>query len=135
MKPFRKAPAAVTSLPTAPRDEERSRVRTYTITMSIRMLCFLLTVIVTPYSWYTWVFAAGAIFLPYIAVVMANAVQARGARPIESPERMLETTRPPVDAEPEAPRVIRIDEKPGSAEAPASDREGPSAPDDKRESA
>ena len=110
-------------------------MRTYTITMSIRMLCFLLTVIVTPYSWYTWVFAAGAIFLPYIAVVMANAVQARGARPIESPERMLEATRPPAQTEPETPHVIRIDERSASDGAAASDPEAPPASDDKRESA
>lgn len=120
MKPFRKTPAAVTALPTAPRDEERSRVRTYTITMSVRMACFLLTVIVTPYGWYTWVFAVGAIALPYVAVVMANAVQARGSRPVESPERMLAASRTTDPDTPEPPRIIRLTETP-QADAPASD--------------
>jgi len=117
VKHFRSVPAAVTSLPHAPRDEERSRTRTYAITMSIRMACFLLTVIVTPYSWYTWVFAAGAIFLPYVAVVMANAAQARGARAVESPERVLEAPRPaPEQPAPAEPTVIRIRERPASDE-------------------
>ena len=41
--------------------------------MGIRIACFILMVVITPYGWYTWVFAAGAIVLPYIAVVLANA--------------------------------------------------------------
>ena len=56
--------------------------------MAIRLVCFALVLFVTPYSWYTWVFAAMAIFLPYLAVVIANAVKPRALN--------TSTTRPPV---------------------------------------
>ena len=39
--------------------------------MMVRTLCFILTVILpSPYRWFTLV---GAVFLPYVAVVIANA--------------------------------------------------------------
>jgi Flp pilus assembly protein TadB len=47
------------------------RRRRYLISMTIRTLCFLGAVI-TPWPW-RWVMVAGAVLLPYIAVVMANA--------------------------------------------------------------
>ena len=40
--------------------------------MGVRVVCFILMVVITPYGWYTWVLAAGAVFIPYIAVVLAN---------------------------------------------------------------
>jgi endonuclease/exonuclease/phosphatase (EEP) superfamily protein YafD len=40
--------------------------------MIIRVVCVVLAVIV-PLGWLTIVFAAGAVFLPYFAVVIANA--------------------------------------------------------------
>jgi len=77
--------APVTSLPQAPQDEVSGRVRRYWITMGIRMACFALTVLVTPYGWYTWVFAIAAAVLPYIAVVFANAVSPTSTTAPESP--------------------------------------------------
>lgn len=47
------------------------RQRRYLISMTVRAFCFLAAVVVAP-SWWTWVFAAGAVILPYVAVVMAN---------------------------------------------------------------
>jgi hypothetical protein len=45
--------------------------------MIIRTVCFLLTLVLPdPYRWFT---LAGAVFLPYIAVVIANAGRERGA--------------------------------------------------------
>jgi hypothetical protein len=44
----------------------------YTAAMSIRVICIILAVMVQ--GWLMWVFFAGAIFLPYFAVVIANAV-------------------------------------------------------------
>ena len=41
------------------------------ITMAIRTACFVLMVVVD--GWLRWVFLAGAAFLPYVAVVLANA--------------------------------------------------------------
>jgi len=80
--------------------------------MGIRIVCFILMVIITPYGWYTWVLGAAAIFLPYIAVVGANVSQNVRPTTAESPERALpfapapqaDTTRP------EPPRTVRIEE-------------------------
>ena len=44
--------------------------------MSLRTVCFIGAVLVGP-GWLRWVLIAGAVFLPYIAVVMANAVNAK----------------------------------------------------------
>jgi hypothetical protein len=43
----------------------------YTVAMSIRVLCLILAMVVQ--GWLMWVFFVGAIFLPYFAVVNANA--------------------------------------------------------------
>jgi predicted tellurium resistance membrane protein TerC len=61
---------SITSLPPSPDEERRSRMRKYTIAMSVRMVCILLIFVVQ--GWWVWVFAFGAIVLPYIAVVLAN---------------------------------------------------------------
>jgi hypothetical protein len=87
------------------------------ITMGVRIACFIAMALVTPYGWYTWVFAAGAVFLPYFAVVIANVGEDTRSAPID-PERMLDAppthTAPPAPADGAAadPRVIRISEAP-----------------------
>jgi Flp pilus assembly protein TadB len=48
-----------------------SRIVRYAWMMSIRIVCFILAVL-TPSPW-RWMFVVAAIFLPYFAVVMANA--------------------------------------------------------------
>ena len=50
----------------------RGRERRYLISMGIRTLCFV-AALFTLHHWYVWVFLAAAIFLPYFAVVIANA--------------------------------------------------------------
>lgn len=103
---------SATSLPRAPRDEESHRSTRYLITMGIRIACFVLMVAITPYGWYTWVFGAGAVFLPYIAVVMANVGSDTKAVVAVKPERALEPPAPPHEPSPapDASRVIRIEE-------------------------
>ena len=49
-----------------------ARQRRYLISMAIRTLCFILAVVSIGH-WFMWVFLVGAVFLPYVAVVMANA--------------------------------------------------------------
>lgn len=80
--------------------------------MGIRIACFILMVVITPYGWYTWIFAAGAIFLPYIAVVMANVGSDTTSVEAVHPERALEATAPPraPRAASGIPGVIRIEE-------------------------
>ncbi|MEG9248123.1 DUF3099 domain-containing protein [Arthrobacter sp. Soc17.1.1.1] len=52
-------------------DEMRTRMIRYTVSMSIRLVCFVL-VFVVPYVWLQWVMIAAAVFLPYFAVIVAN---------------------------------------------------------------
>jgi hypothetical protein len=65
-------PVRITSASRPHSQDVRSRTRRYLISMGIRTLCFLLAVVFVGH-WYTWVFLAGAVFLPYVAVVLANA--------------------------------------------------------------
>lgn len=90
--------------------------------MGIRIACFILMAVVTPYGWYTWVFAAGAIFLPYLAVISASVSPDAPRAAAENPERMLEA-HPAAPAAPtaDAPLVIRINETP-RIEPPRDDR-------------
>jgi len=65
-------PQAVTSIEESPYEERRSRFIKYTIAMVIRVICIVLAVAI-PLGWWTFIFVAGAVFLPYFAVVIANA--------------------------------------------------------------
>ncbi|RLK49576.1 DUF3099 domain-containing protein [Microbacterium telephonicum] len=101
---------SATSLPRAPRDEAHTRMSKYFLMMSVRVVCFVLMVVITPYGWYTFVLAIGAVFLPYIAVVIANVgVDGRPERAV-SPERALPAAA--ADTPPSAAEtgVIRIQE-------------------------
>ncbi|WP_243694969.1 DUF3099 domain-containing protein [Labedella populi] len=69
---------SITSLPVSPDEERRSRMRKYSIAMSVRMACIVLVFVVP--GWWMWVFALGAIVLPYIAVVLANVSDNRAGR-------------------------------------------------------
>ncbi|WP_256335898.1 DUF3099 domain-containing protein [Microbacterium sp. cf332] len=71
MKHHSATPSA-TSLPRAPRDDSTRRMTKYFIMMAVRVLCFVLMAVITPYGWHTALFAVGAVVLPYIAVVIAN---------------------------------------------------------------
>jgi hypothetical protein len=65
----------VTSAPEARTEDQARRLKQYLFTMTIRTICFVLLVVID--SWYRWIFAAGAVFLPFVAVVAANAVRPR----------------------------------------------------------
>jgi hypothetical protein len=97
--------------------------------MGVRVVCFVLMVVITPYGWYTWVLGAAAVFLPYIAVVLANVSHAGGDSRAENPERALPaspTPRPDSESHP----VLRIEET--QSEGPATEGpHGPEAQDDK----
>ena len=53
-------------------DEMSARIRQYTITMSIRAACFISMIFV--HGVFRWVLFAGAVILPFVAVVAANQV-------------------------------------------------------------
>ena len=61
----------ITSAPKSLSNDQAGRQRRYFISMMARTLCFILTVVLP--SPYRWVALVGAVFLPYIAVVVANA--------------------------------------------------------------
>jgi len=65
-------PVRITTAASSRADDIARRQRRYLISMAIRTCCFLGAVAVGQ-GWLRWVLFAGAIFLPYIAVVMANA--------------------------------------------------------------
>ena len=80
------APQSVTSLGVSPEEERRGRIFKYSLAMGIRMVCIVLAV--TVQGWLMWVAFAGAIFLPYFAVVIANASgtgASKKAKTVESP--------------------------------------------------
>ena len=74
---------SITMLPPSPEAERRSRMIKYTIAMSIRVLCIFAMLFAQ--GWWLAVCAAGAIFLPYFAVVLAN---------VGSPTRRTTVLRP-----------------------------------------
>lgn len=105
---------SATSLPKAPREDADGRFAKYMLMMGIRLACIIAMALVTPYGWYTFVFAVGAIFLPYVAVVVANVGQDAAETTAINPERALEAPRaaPATEVAPDAPVVIRIAETP-----------------------
>ncbi len=119
MKSSSHAPSA-TSLPRAPRDDVDARSVRYRVTMGIRVACFILRVVITPYGWYTWVFGAAAIFLPYIAVVLANVGQEGRRNRREDPEAALPAApSAATSSATPAVRVIQIEEsRPITRDAP-----------------
>jgi hypothetical protein len=74
---------SITTLPPSPEAERRSRMIKYTIAMSIRVACIFAMLFAQ--GWWLVVFAIGAIFLPYVAVVLAN---------VSGPTRSAEVLRP-----------------------------------------
>ncbi len=65
-------PVRITTAARPHSQEIRGRERRYLISMGIRTLCFILSVLFMGH-WVMWVFLVGAVFLPYVAVVIANA--------------------------------------------------------------
>ena len=61
----------ITSAPNGLSTDQSARQRRYFISMMIRTACFILTVLLpSPFRWFA---LLGAVTLPYIAVVVANA--------------------------------------------------------------
>jgi hypothetical protein len=61
----------ITTAQTGLSAEQRARTRRYLISMGIRTACFLGAVVAS--GWLRWALLAGAVILPYMAVVVANA--------------------------------------------------------------
>ena len=74
---------SITSLPPSPDAERRARMIKYTIAMTIRVACIFALLFAK--GWWLAIFAAGAIFLPYFAVVVANVDSKRRGADVERP--------------------------------------------------
>ena len=110
-------------------DEISQRERRYLIMMGIRVACFILTVVmfVNHAGWLTAIPAAGAIALPYFAVVAANARQeARGSTGFHAYQpRLPERYTPPGDqyTSPGGDGGQPGDDRPPSAGSPGAGRD------------
>ena len=69
------ATAVITDARSATSEEMSRRVRRYTITMAFRTACFLSMIVVE--GWPRWALFGCAVFLPYVAVVLANQADQR----------------------------------------------------------
>ncbi|HEX6149694.1 DUF3099 domain-containing protein [Nocardioides sp.] len=65
----------ITTAPLSRQEEIAQRQRRYVLSMSLRTVCFVGAVVAD--GWLRWVLVAGAVVLPYVAVVMANAVSSK----------------------------------------------------------
>ena len=73
----------------------------YSIMMGIRVACIVALLFVQ--GWWILVFAAGAVFLPYFAVVVANVATNRPQAEVERPGSIVPVGRPaPYDADADA---------------------------------
>ncbi|MEF3403762.1 DUF3099 domain-containing protein [Agromyces sp. CCNWLW203] len=84
---------SITTLPPSPEVERRARMIKYSIAMSIRVLCVIGLLFAR--GWWLAVFAAGAIFLPYFAVVLANVQGSGRQRAVLRPGGLMRRTPPP----------------------------------------
>lgn len=84
-------------------------MKRYVVMMAVRTACVVLAFAVQPWGWQTFVFGIGAVFLPYIAVVLANQANVSVKTPAVSPDRFLAAHAAPAEPDP-AHDVIRLDE-------------------------
>jgi hypothetical protein len=114
---------SITTLPPSPEAERRSRMIKYTIAMSIRVLCIFAMLFAQ--GWWLAVFAAGAVFLPYVAVVLANVSTTRTTEVLR-PGSIVPLGAPPA---PETPTMGGAATTDGSDGSPA---ESATSHDDER---
>ncbi|MET4061398.1 ABC-type multidrug transport system fused ATPase/permease subunit [Arthrobacter sp. UYP6] len=99
----------ITDARTAHTDEMRARMIKYSVSMGIRLVCLFLLFFV--HGWLLWVVIAGAVVLPYFAVIIANGgSDTRNMTASESmidtlPPAAIEAPRPREAGEPEAPET------------------------------
>lgn len=66
---------SITGVTVSTSESQKSRQRTYLISMSIRSACFVLAIVA--HGWLRWTLMAAALLLPYFSVVIANAGRER----------------------------------------------------------
>lgn len=119
---------SITDAAAAHSEDMRERMIKYAVAMGIRMVCIVLIFVVD--GWFKLVAVAGAVFLPWIAVVIANgsdkAEVHSDALLDYVPAAELEAPEEPKEAETEQPMTILegelIDDAGPGTEAPQQDR-------------
>lgn len=106
----------VTNAPVGHAEDLRRRQRNYVILMSTRTICFLCAALLPVPLMVKFGFAFGALVLPYLAVVVANAGRERGS----SAGTLLAGPMPPLD-------VPALGPGPSSDNTPSGSRNAPSA--------
>jgi len=87
---------SVTTAPESLAEEQAARIRRYLVTMGIRTACFVLAALTATKGapWWVWgSFSVAAVLLPYVAVVLANAVRPRFAGRTSPVTPVIEHTR------------------------------------------
>ena len=112
------APQSATSIDESPEDDETARMKRYVIMMAVRTACVVLAFAVQPWGWQTVLFGVGAVFLPYIAVVLANQVRASATTSAVDPRRAISAPEPQDEAG-DVHDVLRVEETPGDEKRPA----------------
>lgn len=69
----------ITTASSSPQDDIATRQRRYLLSMGLRTVCFVAAIVsaLAGIGWLWPIFIAGALILPYVAVVMANAAASR----------------------------------------------------------
>jgi hypothetical protein len=100
---------SITDAATAHSEEMRERMIKYSVAMGIRMVCLILVFVVD--GWFKVLPIAGAVFLPWIAVVIANGsdkAEIHSDYLLDSaPLAELEAPEEPAAAEDEGPTVLQ----------------------------
>lgn len=99
----------ITDAPNPHTDEMHARMIKYGVSMGIRVVCLFLMFFV--HGWLLWVVIAGAVVLPYFAVIMANG--GADTRNMTASDAMI--SKPPATAI-EAPAAPESGEEPDSPE-------------------
>jgi hypothetical protein len=96
--PMKKQPIqSATALPPSPDEERRGRMIKYTIAMSLRFVCFFVALAMSfPPTWWTLIPIAGAVVLPYVAVVLANTVVHPNVSAVERPGSLVPLSPSPL---------------------------------------
>lgn len=94
-------------------EEQDTRTRKYLISMGIRTFCVLGAIVIP--GWPRWVLIAGAVVLPYLAVVVANSSGKRVRTSIETVSH------------PELPPATRLESSPQVITGEIIDRNNPTA--------
>jgi len=108
----------ITSAQRSLSDEQSGRTRKYLISMGIRTACVIGAIFIP--GWPRWVLIAGAVVLPYLAVVIANAGKSRDEGSAAPVPVQVQAARPALPSSTKALEGVVID--PHEEETPDSGR-------------